>query len=113
VRLQETVTVGDRVEGILSHIVALEARFATLPGNVAEQRLREELKRYAIIPPFRLGAEILPASSNASKDSCGIWLRSLSRGDTLTMLKTTKSFPGTSRIYGRLSSITGFVHGLQ
>ena len=46
---QEVIAVGNRIEGLLSRMVALEARFATLPGNVGEQRRRHELIRYAIL----------------------------------------------------------------
>jgi hypothetical protein len=40
--------VGNKIEDLLSRIAALEARFATLPGNVEEQRRRYELIRYLL-----------------------------------------------------------------
>ena len=47
--LQETVVAGNKIEDLLSRIVALEARFATLPGDVEEQRRRQELIEYAVL----------------------------------------------------------------
>ncbi|KAF9642095.1 hypothetical protein BDM02DRAFT_2703619, partial [Thelephora ganbajun] len=41
----KAATVGNKIEVLLSRIEALEARFATPPGNVAEQRRRSELIR--------------------------------------------------------------------
>ena len=48
--LQETVFARNKIEDLLSRIVTLEARFATLPGDVEEQRRRHELIWYAILP---------------------------------------------------------------
>ena len=42
----------NRVANLLSRITALEERFDTPPGNVAEQRRRNELILYASIPPL-------------------------------------------------------------
>ena len=47
--LQETVTVRN-IEGLLSHVVALEELFGKRPNDVEEQRWRNELIRYATIP---------------------------------------------------------------
>ena len=47
--LQETVVI-NKIEDLLSRITALEARFATRPGDVQEQRRRHELIRYVILP---------------------------------------------------------------
>jgi hypothetical protein len=41
---------------VLSRIVALEQSFNSRPGNVAEQRRRDELLRYVAIPPLCLAA---------------------------------------------------------
>ena len=60
-------------------------------------------------PPFGLGVEFLPAISNVLKDSCGLWLKSLSRSNPLTVFKTMKRFLGSWRIYGRPSPNTRFV----
>ena len=49
-RLQETVAVGGKIDGLLSRIAALEELFATPPGDVAEQRRRDGLIRYVVIP---------------------------------------------------------------
>ena len=40
-------------------------------------------------------------------------LRNLSRGNTLIMFETMKRFPGSSKICGRSSLATRFVHELQ
>jgi len=48
--LQEN-DLGNKIEGLLSRITTLGAIFATPPGDVAEQRRRNELTRYAVAPP--------------------------------------------------------------
>ena len=48
--LQETVAVGNKIENLLSHLTVLNALFATLPKDVAEQRRRSELLRYVFSP---------------------------------------------------------------
>ena len=50
--LQESVSVGNKVEVLLQRIASLEALFATLPGDVDEQRRRYDLIRYVVIPPY-------------------------------------------------------------
>ncbi|KAF9644979.1 hypothetical protein BDM02DRAFT_3131408 [Thelephora ganbajun] len=40
---EEAVAIGNKIEDLLSRIEALEARFATPPGSVVEQRRRSEL----------------------------------------------------------------------
>ena len=52
--LQETATIGDTIENLLSRIVALEMRFETSPGEVEELRRRSDLIRYVIIPSSNL-----------------------------------------------------------
>jgi len=44
--------VGGKIDGLLSRIATLEGLFETPPGDVAEQRRRDGLIRYVIIPPF-------------------------------------------------------------
>ncbi|KAF9642557.1 hypothetical protein BDM02DRAFT_3133008 [Thelephora ganbajun] len=95
---QETVAIGNKIEVLLSCIVALEERFDSRPGDVEEQRRRREL--------IGCGAEFLLASSGTLKDNCGLCLRSLSRGNLLNVFKTTKRFTGSWKIYGRLCLIT-------
>ena len=60
--------------------------------------------------PFRPGAEFLPASSRTLKGDYGLCLRSQGCSTLVTMFKMKKKFPRPSKIYGRLSSITRFVH---
>jgi len=48
--LQDTAVIGNKIEILLSHLAVLEARFATRPSDVAEQRRRSRLIRYAIFP---------------------------------------------------------------
>ena len=52
--LQESVTVGNKIEILLSHVIALEECFDSRPGDVAEQRRRDELIRYVAVPPLNL-----------------------------------------------------------
>jgi len=49
--LQETIPVRNKIEDLISRVAALEELFATLPGDVTEQRCRSEVIWYAIIPP--------------------------------------------------------------
>ena len=104
----------NKIEDLLSRVTALEADFATLPGPVGEQRRRHELILYAIIPPppLRLGVDLLPASSRTSRGDCGPSTRGKSCSDLITTFKTMKMYSDFSKICGRLSPITGFVHHL-
>ena len=52
--LQGTITVGNKIEDLLSRIVALEESFDSRPGDVAEQRRRDEVRSYVIIAPLDL-----------------------------------------------------------
>ena len=49
---QAAVTVGNRINIILSRLVALEELFDSRPSDVAEQRRRDGLIRYVILSPF-------------------------------------------------------------
>ena len=44
----------NKIEILLSHVVALEELFDSRPGDVAEQRRRDELIQYAVVPPLNL-----------------------------------------------------------
>ena len=52
--LQGTIAVGNRIEDLLSRIVALEECFDSRPDNVEEHRRRDELRWCVIIPPLHL-----------------------------------------------------------
>ena len=101
-RSQGAVAVGNKIEGLLSRIVALENHFDSRPSDVADQRRRDELRRYVATFPFGFSAEFLPASLKASKGNCGLWLRCPRR--------PPKKFAGSLRTYERLCLITRFVH---
>lgn len=47
-------TIGIEVEHLLSRVVVLEERFDSRPDDVAEQRRRDELIRYVVVPRFDL-----------------------------------------------------------
>lgn len=49
--LQRTVAVGNKIEDVLSRIVALENQLDSQPGDIAELRRRDELIRYATVSP--------------------------------------------------------------
>ena len=51
---QGTISVGNKIEDLLSRIVALEERFDSRPGDVAEQRRRDQLRLYVTIPSLEL-----------------------------------------------------------
>ncbi|KAF9642939.1 hypothetical protein BDM02DRAFT_1798063 [Thelephora ganbajun] len=49
---QEAVAIGNRTENLLSRIAALEEHFYSRPDDVEEQRRRDKLIRYVVIPPL-------------------------------------------------------------
>ena len=107
---QETIPVTNKIENILSRIAALEALLATRPCDVAEQRRRTELIRYAIVFSLRLDVEFLPDSSRASRDNCSHWTGRQGYSNMLAPLKAMKLRLGTLMLYKRSSSTTRFVH---
>ena len=103
----------NKIKDLLSRVAALEADFATLPGDVDEQRRRYQLIRYVTPGPLlRLGIDFLPAISTTSRGDCGLSTRGKSCSNLMTAFKTMKMYLGFSKIFGRLSPITGFVHNL-
>ena len=54
--------------------------------------------------------ELFSASLRISKDNCGFCLERLNHSEFFTPFKISESFLGSSKIYSKLSSITGFVH---
>ena len=61
--LQEALPVRNKAEDLVSRVDALEKHFDSPPSDVAEQRHRSEVLRYAIIFLTVLGAESLPVRS--------------------------------------------------
>jgi len=105
--------VRNKIEDLLSRAAALEEDFATLPGGVDEQRRRRELIWYVTLRSLlRLGIDFLPVSSRTSRGDCGPSTRGKSCSNLMTAFKTMKMYSGFSKICGRLSPITGFVHHL-
>ena len=49
---QGSAAVGDKIKVLLSHVVALEDFFDSRPGDVAEQRRRDELIQYVVVLPL-------------------------------------------------------------
>jgi len=60
--------------------------------------------------PFKHDAEIFPASSRTSKDSCGPGLTNRGCNNLLTLTKTMKRCLNSSNTYGKVSRIIRFVH---
>ena len=54
--MQGSATARNKIDVLLSRIVVLEESFNSRPGNVVDQRRRDELLRYATSPPLRLAA---------------------------------------------------------
>ena len=116
--LQESVSVGNKVEVLLQRIASLEALFATPPGDVDEQRRRYDLIWYVVIPPYArtnlLALTPPPVSLRASRGSCGRctgnWSR---RSPLLTVPEAMKMCLGPSRIYKKQSSSIRFVRDLR
>ena len=49
---QGIIAIGNKIEDLLSRIVALEQRFDSRTDDVAERRRRDDLRRCVIIPPL-------------------------------------------------------------
>lgn len=109
---QEAVAIGNKIENLLLHVAALEALFTTRPGDVEEQRRRNELIRYVVIVPFRPNAEFCPASSMASRNSCARCTGGQDCRNLMNMLKAVKTCSGFSKISKGPSPTTGFVRSL-
>jgi len=106
--------VRNKIEDLLSRVATLEEDFATLPGSVDEQGRRRELIWYVTLRSLlRLDIDFLPASSRTSRGDCGPSTRGKSCSDLMATFKTMKMYSGFSKICGRLSPITGFVHHLD
>jgi len=106
--------VRNKIEDLLSRVAALEEDFATLPGGVDEQGRRRELIWCVTLRSLsRLDLDFLPASSRTSRGDCGPSTRGKSCSDSMTTFETMKMYSSFSKICGRLSLITGFVHHLD
>jgi len=102
--------VRNKIEDLLSRVAALEEDFATLPGEVDEQRRRRELIWYVTLRSFlRPGVDFLPVSSRTSRGNCGPSMRGKSCSDLMTTFETMKMYSGFSKTCERPSPITGFV----
>ena len=101
--MQGTTAVREKIQSLNSRIMALETIFGAPSDDEAEQIRRDELLRYAMPLPVKLEAEFFAASSRISKDNCGFYPRSRGCSDSLNMPKTMEKFPGSSRVYKKLS----------
>lgn len=101
-----------KIQSLCSRIAELNLIFGSPINDVAEQMRRNVLLRYVVYPALSPGAEFLPVGSRILKHNCGLCSRSQGRGDLLTMSKTAKRFPGSSKIYKKLSPTTRLVHDL-
>lgn len=68
--LQESPGVGNKITLLLAHIASMDSLFATPPGDVVEQRRRDEAIRHVKSPSPCVRPDPLPASSGTSSDSC-------------------------------------------
>lgn len=108
--LQETAAVKDKIEILRSRIATLEVLFDSPAGDMAETKRREELLAYVIsLYLFVLGAQSSLGNSKPTRKRCDHCARSLCLCALLIMSKTTKMFPGFSKIYKRLSTTIRFV----
>ena len=104
----------NKIEDLLSRAVALEADFATLPGDVDEQRRRHQLILYVVqSSPLELDIEFFPAISRRSRRNCGLPTTGRGCSDLLAMFKMKKMRSGFSRICERPSQSTRSVHHID
>lgn len=99
--LQENDPVSNRIEGFLSHLVALEEHFDSLPGDVAEQSRRSEVIQCVIALSVVFCTESLLGGSRISKGNCGFCWGNLIRNIS----------QASSKICGKSCSLIRFVHG--
>ena len=111
--LQGSAAVGDKIEVLLSHVVALEDFFDSRPGDVAEQRRRDELIEYVVVPPFELGSECLLASLNGYENNWGRFAGRQGCSNLEITFETMKIYSEFSRIYKRQYSTIRFVRDLK
>ena len=104
----------NKIEDLLSRVAALEADFATLPGDVDEQRRRYQLIRYVVqSSPLELDIELFPVISRTLRGNCGPLTTGRGCSDLLTVFRMMKMCSGFSRICERPSQSTGSVHNLD
>ena len=97
----------NKIEGLLSRITTLEKHFDSNPGDLGEQRCREDVIRYAVALAIVFYAQFLPASSRTSENDCVLSLRSLNSINLMVIpLKATEKFPDSSKTCERPSSTT-------
>ena len=89
--LQETNPIGNKAKDMVLCVDALEKHFDSRPSDVAQQRHRGEVIRYATICPTVLDAETFPVCSRASRHSY-----------SLVAYKTMEIYSNFSKIYERL-----------
>ncbi|KAF9645513.1 hypothetical protein BDM02DRAFT_3189660 [Thelephora ganbajun] len=66
---KETAAVRNKIEDLLSRIVALEEHFYSRPDDVEEQRRRSELIRHVVIPPSDSTTKRFPGSSKNIRET--------------------------------------------
>ena len=96
--LQETNPVGSKAKHMISRVDALEEHFDSRPSDIAQQKHRGEVIRYAIFCPTVLDPETFLVCSRVSRDSC-----------SLRTFKTIEIYSNFSKIYERLYLTTRFV----
>ena len=94
---------------LFSRIVVLEEHFYSLPGDVPEMDRRNEVIRYVSAALVILDIELLQGSSRRSKENCRFYPKTPNQNKPPTLSKLIVKFLGSSKTYGRSSSITRFV----
>ena len=102
----------NKVANLLARIVVLEERFDTRPGDVAEQRRRDDLIRYATIFFHPRSANFPLASSMRSRSNCDC-PKGRSRLCLPVIPKSVKTCSSSSKPSERRSSTIRFVHDLR
>ena len=91
----------------------LEKDFDSCPSDREELNRRNGVIQYVIVSLVTLDIKYLPGSLRTSTNDCGCRPRSLEPRDLLAVLKTSKTLPNSSNIYGKLSSTTRFARDLR
>ena len=66
---------GNKVEVLLPRVVALEEHFDSRPGDVAEQRPRDELVRYVTMPTSYGTVPTLPSQIRCLEEQLRSWFK--------------------------------------
>ena len=106
--MQESAAGRNKIDVLLSRIVVLEQSFSVQGNKGAGKNFWGMLQSSFVSS----SADFLLASSMASRENCGRYLRTWGHNEFLMMVMARRMRLGFSKIYKRRSSAIRFVHDL-